>query len=58
MNLRQISSSTIALLLAAAFLIAVGTYTSNGGFQLAGALVLVVGGLLAFNQARDRSGAD
>lgn len=58
MNLRQISSSAIALLLAAAFLIAVGTYTANGGFQLAGALVLVVGGILAFNQARGRSGTD
>jgi len=57
-NLREISSSAIALLLAAAFLIAVGTYTGNGGFQLAGALVLVVGGLLAFNQARGRSGTD
>ena len=58
MNLRQISSSAIALLLTAVFILAVGTYTDNGGFQLAGALILVVGAILAFNQARGRSGTD
>lgn len=58
MNLRQISSSAIALLVAALFLIAAGTYTGNGGFQLAGVLVLVVAAILAFNQARGRSGND
>ena len=57
MNLKQITSSTLALLIAAAFVLLVGTYTDNGGFQLAGALLLVVALILAFNQARRRGGS-
>lgn len=52
MNLKQVTPGTIALLVAAALLFGVGTYTDNGGFQLAGGVVLVVALLLAFSQAR------
>ena len=55
MNLKQISSSTIAILIVALIVLATGTYTDNGGFQLAGFLFLLVGCLLAFKQVRDRN---
>lgn len=54
MNLKQITSSTLALLVAAVFMLLTGVYTDNGGFQLAGALLLVVALILAFNQGRGR----
>lgn len=54
MNLKQVTSGTLALLAAAALMLLVGTYTDNGGFQLAGVLLLVVALLLAFNQARGK----
>lgn len=57
MSIKQISTSTIAILVAALFVLATGSYTDNGGFQLAGALLLVVGLILAFNQASDRGGS-
>lgn len=56
MNLKQISSSTVALLVAALFALLTGAYTDNGGFQLAGALLPMVGLVLASNRARDRDG--
>lgn len=52
MQLRQIKPTTIALLLAALFVVVVGTYTDNGGFQLAGFIMLIVAFITAFNQAR------
>jgi len=54
MNLRQITPATISLLVAALVWLLVGTYTDNGGFQLAGVILLVVVLITAFNQARDR----
>jgi hypothetical protein len=57
MNLKQIKSSTIALLVAGVLILAVGTYTTNGGFQLAGGLVLLVAIILAISQASSRAGA-
>ncbi len=55
--MKRISPSTIAMLVAALFVLVTGIYTDNGGFQLAGGLLLFVGLVLAFNQARDRSGS-
>jgi hypothetical protein len=51
-QLSQIKPTAIALLLAALFIIMVGTYTDNGGFQLAGFIMLFVAFITAFNQAR------
>ncbi|MFA7418160.1 MAG: hypothetical protein WCZ90_00640 [Melioribacteraceae bacterium] len=56
MNLSKINSSTIAIIVAAAIILAAGFYTQNVGFQLAGPLVLLVGCILAFNQERGRNG--
>lgn len=55
MKLRQIKSSTVSLFVAALLMLATGTYTDNGGFQLAGVILLVVVLITAFNQARDRN---
>ena len=52
MQLRKIKPTTIALLLAALVVVVVGTYTDNGGFQLAGFIMLFVAFITAFNQAR------
>ena len=57
MNLKQITSSTISLIVAAILLLVVGTYTDNGGFQLAGGL-LTITLITAFNQARQRDSSD
>ena len=54
MQLSQIKPTTISLLLAALVMVVVGTYTDNGGFQLAGVILLVVASITAFNQARKR----
>ncbi|TWT17095.1 hypothetical protein FQY83_17465 [Luteimonas marina] len=56
MNLKQIKSNTIALLVAGVLILTVGTYTTNGGFQLAGGLVLLVAIILAISQASSRAG--
>ena len=56
MNLKQITSSTVALLVAGVLILIVGTYTTNSGFQLAGCLVLLVATILAISQASSRSG--
>ena len=58
MNLKQITSSTISLIVAAILLLVVGTYTDNGGFQLAGAILLTIPIITAFNQARKRDSSD
>lgn len=54
MNLKQIASSTIALLITAVLVLLTGTYTDNAGFQLTGTLLFVTALILAFNQARNR----
>ena len=56
MNLKQIRSSTFALLVAGVLILVVGTYTTNSGFQLAGGLVLLVAIILAISQASSRPG--
>jgi len=56
MNFKLVKANTIALLLSGALVLAVGTYTENDGFQLAGGIMLLVAAILAFNQASDRSG--
>ncbi len=52
MNLKRISSSTIAVFIAALLVLITGIHTENGGFQLAGVIFLLVGCVLAFNQVR------
>lgn len=54
MNLKRINSSAIAILVVGLAVLAVGTSSDNSGFQLAGVLFLVVGGLLAFRQLSER----
>ena len=55
-NPRRITPGTLALVVAALLVLAVGLYTANGGFQLAGALILLVGIFLAITQASGRGG--
>lgn len=54
MNVKLIKSNSISLLAGGVLLLAVGTYTDNGGLQLAGGIMLLVAAILAFNQARGR----
>ena len=56
MNLKQVKPNAVALLVAGALLLVVGSYTGNGGFQLAGGMTLVVALILALNQANHRPG--
>jgi hypothetical protein len=58
MEFSRIRPSTIALVLAAGFMLLVGTYTENGGFQLAGILLAVVAGVVALSQARSSGDSD
>ena len=58
MDLKQITSSTISLIVAAILLLVVGTYTENSGFQLAGAILFTITIITAFNQARKRDSSD
>jgi len=55
MNLRRVTRGTFALLVAGLVVLATGVYTDNGGFQLAGALFLLVGLIAAINQASERT---
>ncbi len=52
MDLSRIRPETVALAVASALMLLVGTYTDNGGFQAAGVIVAVVATVVAFNQAR------
>jgi len=56
MNLKHIKSSTYAMLVGGLFVLGVGTYTDNGGFQLAGGILLVVAIIVALNDAASRAG--
>jgi hypothetical protein len=58
MNLKQIKSSTLALLVCGLFILLVGTYTENGGFQLAGAMLVVICLILALSQAAGKNSSD
>jgi membrane-bound ClpP family serine protease len=55
MNIRQIKSNSIGLLVGGILLFVIGTYTDNGGFQFAGGILLVVSVILALHQATQRS---
>lgn len=54
MNFRQIKPATFALMVAGVFILVVDAYTENGGFKLAGGLILLAAIVLAFNQASKR----
>ncbi len=59
MIFKQIKPSTVALLLGGLFLLLVGMYTENGGFQFAGFLLLLVSAILALNEvSNNRKGTD
>ncbi|GIK86109.1 MAG: hypothetical protein BroJett026_15900 [Betaproteobacteria bacterium] len=58
MEFSRIRPSTIALAVAAGVMLLVGTYTKNGGFQLAGVLVAVVAAVVALRQAASSGGPD
>lgn len=55
MDLAKIRPPSVALLVSALLVLAVGAYTGNGGFQLAGAIMLVSGLILALRQATRNS---
>jgi hypothetical protein len=58
MNLKQIKTSTVSLFVCGLLMLLVGTYTENGGFQLAGAMLAVICLILAVSQAAGRNGTD
>jgi len=58
MNLKQIKTSTVSLFVCGLFMLLVGMYTENGGFQLAGAMLAVICLILALSQATGRNGTD
>lgn len=58
MDLSRIRPATVALAVASALMLLVGTYTDNGGFQTAGVIVAVVATVVAFNQARSSGGTE
>ncbi len=53
MTKNPVSSAAIALIVAALLILLSGIYTDNGGFQLAGAIVLLVGVVLAIKELSD-----
>ena len=55
MNIKNVSSSSIALIVAGVLVAGVGTYTHNTGFQFAGALIFSIGVGIAIDQARKPS---
>jgi hypothetical protein len=58
MRLKNVKSNSYALLVASVVILLTGTYTDNGGFQLAGGIILLVGLLLALGQATGRNAGD
>lgn len=54
MNFRQIKPATFALMVAGILVLVVGAYTGNGGFKLAGGLILLPALILGFTQASKR----
>lgn len=53
MTPKAISSTAIALIVSALLILVSGLYTDNGGFQLAGAIVLLVGVVVAIKELGD-----
>ncbi len=58
MNLKLIKTSTVSLFVCGLFMLLVGTYTENGGFQLAGAMLVVICLILALRQATGMNDSD
>jgi hypothetical protein len=58
LELSRIRSTTVALAIVACFLLLVGTYTENAGFQYSGIILGVVAAITGFNQARSRGDSD
>ena len=56
MNFKLIKPGTYAISVAGILALAVGTYTGNGGFQLAGALFLAIALVVGLNQATAEDG--
>ena len=56
MDFRRIKPTTFAILVVGVLALLVGTYTDNGGFQLAGGLFLLVAVIVGFNEANRRDG--
>lgn len=57
MNLKNIKSTSYALFVAGIVMLLVGTYTENGGFQLAGGILLFVTLIIALGQATGKKSA-
>jgi len=58
MNLKNIKSTTYALFVAGLVMLLTGTYTDNGGFQLAGGMLIFITLILALGQAGGKNSAD
>jgi hypothetical protein len=54
MNLKNIKSTTYALFVAGLVILLTGTYTDNGGFQLAGGMLIVITLIIALGQATSK----
>ena len=51
LNLKNSTSGSVSLILAGVFMLGVGTYTENGGIQLSGGILVVVGLIGLFTQS-------
>lgn len=58
MNLKKIKSTTYALLMAGLAMLLTGTYTDNGGFQLAGGMLIFITLIIALGQAGGSNPSD
>ncbi|NJN63521.1 MAG: hypothetical protein HC882_00705 [Acidobacteria bacterium] len=55
MGLSRIRRETVALFVAAALILLVGTVTGNAGFVVAGLIVAVVAVIVGFNQSQSKN---
>ena len=58
MNLKNIKSTSYALLVAGLVILLTGTYTDNGGFQLAGGMLIFITLIIALGQAGSKKSTD
>jgi len=58
MSISSSSISGITLILAGGFMLGVGTYTENGGIQLAGFILIMVSLKGIFNQTRGSNNSE
>lgn len=54
MSFKNIKLTTYTLFLAGLAMLLSGTYTENGGFQLAGGMLMFIASILALGQARGK----